>query len=209
MSRADPFADTRDGDETRVALMEATYEALSKHGYADLTIERIGEAFGKSPSLIYHHYDSKDALLVDFLEFMLDRFESDVALDDGDRADAQLQALLDHALADPIDDDRYAMTSAITELRAQAPHDETYREHFTRSDRFFHDRITGIIERGIDQGVFREVDPDRTAEMLLVAINGAMTERVTTTKEATTRSVREELDAYIRVRLLVGDSPRR
>jgi AcrR family transcriptional regulator len=209
MSRADPFADTRDGDETRVALMEATYEALSKHGYADLTIERIGEAFGKSPSLIYHHYDSKDALLVDFLEFMLDRFESDVALNDGDRADAQLQALLDHALADPIDDDRYAMTSAITELRAQAPHDETYREHFTRSDRFFHDRITGIIERGIDQGVFREVDPDRTAEMLLVAINGAMTERVTTTKEATTRSVREELDAYIRVRLLVGDSPRR
>jgi len=209
MSRADPFADTRDGDETRVALMEATYEALSKHGYADLTIERIGEAFGKSPSLIYHHYDSKDALLVDFLEFMLDRFESDVALDDGDRADAQLQALLDHALADPIDDDRYAMTSAITELRAQAPHDETYREHFTRSDRFFHNRITGIIERGIDQGVFHEVDPDRTAEMLLVAINGAMTERVTTTKEATTRSVREELDAYIRVRLLVGDSPRR
>ena len=209
MSRADPFADTRDGDETRVALMEATYEALSKHGYADLTIERIGEAFGKSPSLIYHHYDSKDALLVDFLEFMLDRFESDVALDDGDRADAQLQALLDHALADQIDDDRYAMTSAITELRAQAPHDETYREHFTRSDRFFHDRITGIIERGIDQGVFHEVDPDRTAEMLLVAINGAMTERVTTTKEATTRSVREELDAYIRVRLLVGDSPRR
>jgi AcrR family transcriptional regulator len=209
MSRADPFADTRDGDETRVALMEATYEALSKHGYADLTIERIGEAFGKSPSLIYHHYDSKDALLVDFLEFMLDRFESDVALDDGDRADAQLQALLDHALADPIDDDRYAMTSAITELRAQAPHDETYREHFTRSDRFFHDRIARIVERGIDQGVFREVDPDRTAEMLLVAINGAMTERVTTTKEATTRSVREELDAYIRVRLLVGDSPRR
>ena len=209
MSRADPFADTRDGDETRVALMEATYEALSKHGYADLTIERIGEAFGKSPSLIYHHYDSKDALLVDFLEFMLDRFESDVALDDGDRADAQLQALLDHALADPIDDDRYAMTSAITELRAQAPHDETYREHFTRSDRFFHNRITGIIERGIDQGVFHEVDPDRTAEMLLVAINGAMTERVTTTKEATTRSVRKELDAYIRVRLLVGDSPRR
>jgi AcrR family transcriptional regulator len=209
MSRADPFADTQSGDETRVALMEATYEALSKHGYADLTIERIGEAFGKSPSLIYHHYDSKDALLVDFLEFMLDRFESDVALDDGDRADAQLQALLDHALADPIDDDRYAMTSAITELRAQAPHDETYREHFTRSDRFFHDRITGIIERGIDQGVFRNVDPDRTAEMLLVAINGAMTERVTTTKEATTRSVREELDAYIRVRLLVGDNPRR
>ena len=209
MSRADPFADTQSGDETRVALMEATYEALSKHGYADLTIERIGEAFEKSPSLIYHHYDSKDALLVDFLEFMLDRFEADVALDDHEDAHAQLQALLDHALADSIDADRYAMTSAITELRAQAPHDETYREHFTRSDRFFHDRITGIIERGIDQGVFRNVDPDRMAEMLLVAINGAMTERVTTTKEATTRSVREELDAYIRVRLLVGDNPRR
>ncbi|PSQ25441.1 TetR family transcriptional regulator [Halobacteriales archaeon QS_8_65_32] len=198
----DPFRDLGDGNGTRVALMKATYEALSEHGYADLTIERIGEEFEKSVSLVYHHYDSKDALLVDFLEFMLDRFEADVAFDERDDARARLRALFDRVLSASIDDERRALMGAITELRAQAPHNEAFREQFARSDRFFHARIAAIIEAGIDQGVFRDVDPDRTAELLLTTINGAMIGRVTTAEEAPIRAVRAELDEYVRLRLL-------
>jgi len=202
MPDMDPFRDLGDGNGTRVALMKATYEALSEHGYADLTIERIGEEFEKSVSLVYHHYDSKDALLVDFLEFILDRFEADVAFDERDDARARLRALLDRVLSASIDDERRALMGAITELRAQAPHNEAFREQFARSDRFFHARIAAIIEAGIDQGVFRDVDPDRTAELLLTTINGAMIGRVTTAEEAPIRAVRAELDEYVRLRLL-------
>ena len=202
MPDMDPFRDLGDGNGTRVALMKATYEALSEHGYADLTIERIGEEFEKSVSLVYHHYDSKDALLVDFLEFILDRFEADVAFDERDDARARLRALFDRVLSASIDDERRALMGAITELRAQAPHNEAFREQFARSDRFFHARIAAIIEAGIDQGVFRDVDPDRTAELLLTTINGAMIGRVTTAEEAPIRAVRAELDEYVRLRLL-------
>ena len=202
MPDMDPFRDLGDGNGTRVALMKATYEALSEHGYADLTIERIGEEFEKSVSLVYHHYDSKDALLVDFLEFMLDRFEADVTFDERDDARARLRALFDRVLSASIDDERRALMGAITELRAQAPHNEAFREQFARSDRFFHARIAAIIEAGIDQGVFRDVDPDRTAELLLTTINGAMIGRVTTAEEAPIRAVRAELDEYVRLRLL-------
>jgi AcrR family transcriptional regulator len=204
MPDMDPFRDLGDGNGTRVALMKATYEALSEHGYADLTIERIGEEFEKSVSLVYHHYDSKDALLVDFLEFMLDRFDADVAFDARDDARARLRALFDRVLSASIDDERRALMGAITELRAQAPHNEAFREQFARSDRFFHARIAAIIEAGIDQGVFRDVDPDRTAELLLTTINGAMIGRVTTAEEAPIRAVRAELDEYVRLRLLTG-----
>jgi AcrR family transcriptional regulator len=204
MPDMDPFRDLGDGNGTRVALMKATYEALSEHGYADLTIERISEEFEKSVSLVYHHYDSKDALLVDFLEFMLDRFEADVAFDERDDARARLRALFDRVLSASIDDERRALMGAITELRAQAPHNEAFREQFARSDRFFHARIAAIIEAGIDQGVFRDVDPDRTAELLLTTINGAMIGRVTTAEEAPIRAVRAELDEYVRLRLLTG-----
>jgi AcrR family transcriptional regulator len=202
MPDMDPFRDLGDGNGTRVALMKATYEALSEHGYADLTIERISEEFEKSVSLVYHHYDSKDALLVDFLVFMLDRFEADVAFDERDDARARLRALFDRVLSASIDDERRALMGAITELRAQAPHNEAFREQFARSDRFFHARIAAIIEAGIDQGVFRDVDPDRTAELLLTTINGAMIGRVTTAEEAPIRAVRAELDEYVRLRLL-------
>ncbi|MEF8774483.1 MAG: helix-turn-helix domain-containing protein, partial [Halobacteriales archaeon] len=53
-----------DAEDTDEALMAATYRALCEHGYADLTIQQIGAEFEKSTSLLYHHYDGKDELLV-------------------------------------------------------------------------------------------------------------------------------------------------
>ena len=186
---------------TREAIMEATYRALCKHGYADLTIQRIGDEFPKSKSLLYHHYDSKDALLLDFLAFMLEHFETSVPREDYPDAAAQLQAVFNHVLPDELDEDRREFTSAMVELRAQAAHDPEYREHFTRSTRFFHDRFMTIIEDGIEAGIFREVDSDRVAALFLATIDGARFQRVTTNGDAGIPAVRAELQNYVETRL--------
>jgi AcrR family transcriptional regulator len=70
-----PLFDDEPAD-TREAIMQATYRALRAHGYARLTIQRIGDEFPKSKSLLYHHYDGKDDLLLEFLSYMLDWRES-------------------------------------------------------------------------------------------------------------------------------------
>ena len=187
---------------TREAIMRATYRALCRHGYADLTIQRIGDEFEKSKSLLYHHYGGKDDLLVEFLEYMLERFEGDVPRDEYPDAAAHLSAVLDHVFPAALSDDRVEFTTAIVELRAQAAHKPAYREHFTRSDRFFHDRLRSIVRDGIEEGVFRDVDPDRAAALLLTTITGAMVTRATTADDAHRRAVREELAAYVEARLL-------
>ncbi|OYR82216.1 TetR family transcriptional regulator, partial [Halorubrum ezzemoulense] len=69
----DPFAEPSD---TRQAILGAAFRALCEHGYANVTIQRIGDEFDKSPSLVYHHYDGKDDLLIDLLGFLLDEFEA-------------------------------------------------------------------------------------------------------------------------------------
>ncbi len=186
---------------TREAIMKATYEALCKHGYADLTIQRIGDEFPKSKSLLYHHYDSKDALLLDFLAYMLEHFETSVPQEEYPDAAAHLRAVLDHVLPDELNEDRREFTSAMVELRAQAAHDPEYREHFTRSTRFFQDRFVTIVENGIEQGVFRDVDPDRVAALLLATIDGARFQRVTTDQEEEVAAVRDELQEYVETRL--------
>ena len=190
-----------DTGDTRGAIMEATYRALCEHGYADLTIQRIGDEFPKSKSLLYHHYESKDALLLDFLAYMLEHFETSVPREEHPDAATHLQAVLDHVLPDELDEDRREFTSAMVELRAQAAHDPEYREHFTRSTRFFHDRFTAIVEEGIEGGVFRDVDPDRVASLLLATIDGARLQRVTTDDDVGTTAVREELREYVETRL--------
>ncbi|ELZ53713.1 MULTISPECIES: TetR/AcrR family transcriptional regulator [Halorubrum] len=78
----DPFAEPSD---TRQAILGAAFRALCEHGYANVTIKRIGDEFDKSQSLVYHHYDGKDDLLLDLLEYLLDQFEASIA--DGSATD--------------------------------------------------------------------------------------------------------------------------
>lgn len=191
--------------DTREAIMQATYRALCEHGYAGLTIQRIGDEFPKSKSLLYHHYEGKDELLLDFLSFMLERFEGTIPDREYDDAREHLEAILDHALPADLDPERAEFRAAMVELRAQAATDEAYREHFTRNDRFFRERFAAVVRRGIEEGIFREADPDRVAATLLATVHGVMQEEATT-DAAEPAGVREELRTYVRSRLLAEDA---
>lgn len=190
-----------DADETRTEILRATYRALCEHGYADLTIERIGEHFEKSTSLIYHHYDGKDDLLLDFLTYLLEDFEA--RQDVGTEADPseRLDGLLDWALSPPPDEEAAAFRDAITELRAQAVSDDAYRRHFEEHDELLTAGIETIVAEGIEEGVFREVDPAAVAETIHTILSGALLQGATTTT-FDPAAVREELQRYVDGRLI-------
>ena len=165
-----PFAEPSD---TRQAILGAAFRALCEHGYANLTIKRIGDEFDKSPSLVYHHYDGKDELLIDLLEYLLNEFEASMA--DGTAADPSdgidttagegteipSEAAFDRSARDQLDgyltaavdphslDDEYApdarFVTVMTELRSQAASDEAYRDHFDRSDRVFSEYLERLV----------------------------------------------------------------
>ncbi|ESP87099.1 TetR/AcrR family transcriptional regulator [Candidatus Halobonum tyrrellensis] len=181
---------------TREEIMQATYRALCDHGYADLTIQRIGDRFAKSKSLLYHHYDGKDELLLDFLSFMLEEFERTIDADPGDDPAAHFESMLDHVLAPDLPDDRREFGAAMVELRAQAAHDARYRAEFTRHDRFFRDRIARAVRAGVERGAFRSVDPDRVAAFVFTVIGGVRTHRPTSDIDDVA-VVRAELGRYL------------
>lgn len=190
---------------TREAIMEGTYRALCAHGYADLTIQKIGDEFPKSKSLVYHHYEGKDELLLDFLEFMLERFEADILGDEDADAVDYLEAVLDHVIPETVPEERAAFRRAMLELRAQAAHDDAYRDHFTRSDELFQNHLADLVRDGVEEGKFSDVDPEQVASFLLTAIDGSMLRRATTYNEASVRAMRRELDEYLEAQLLAGD----
>jgi AcrR family transcriptional regulator len=194
MSRPPSFLD--DPTDTREAIMLATYQALRKHGYANLTIQHIGDEFEKSKSLLYHHYDGKDQLLLDFLEFMLEQFEDRIPFPGVQTERAYLEAILDRVLVTPLPDDQRDFQRAMVELRAQAAHDEAYRDYFTRSDQFFRKQLAHVIRAGIERDVFEPMDPSQTAATLQAIVVGAMTQRVTS-EDDLTEAVRAEVDRYL------------
>jgi AcrR family transcriptional regulator len=199
MPAGNPFPE--EPSDTQTAIMKATFEALVEYGYAGLTIDRIDEFFPKSKSLLYHHYDGKDDLLLDFLERLIDEYEGGFGREEGADALTRLTRILDGVAAPKMREADRGFTRALVELRAQAAHDEAYREHFTTSGRFFRERIAAIVRDGSEAGTFRDVDPEQVAATLHTLATGVMTERVTD-DDAQIEAVRAELDAYVEARLL-------
>lgn len=200
MAFDEPFG--ADTGETRTAIVRATYAALIESGYENLTIQRIGDGFPKSKSLIYQHYDGKDEVLVELLEFLLDHFETQMPEPTTTNAHDCLRTILDFVLEPNPGTDRAELTKVMVELRGQAPHNETFRSYFVENDRQFRRDLAAIVDRGIEQGVYRPVDSEAVAEMLLTTMTGGIVRRATTDDDVDIAAVRAELDAYIRARLL-------
>jgi len=199
MNQGTPFLD--DPDDTREAIMRATYVALGKHGYSDLTIQRIGDEFSKSKSLLYHHYDSKDDLLLDFLEFMLTQLEEQLPVYRDSGADDHIQDIVDQTFVFGGTHTSDDFARAILELRTQGAHDDAFRSYFTRSDQFVRKHVAHTIRSGIEQGIFQDVDPQETAALFQLTFVGTMTQRVTSDDDVL-EDARAEFERYVRECLL-------
>jgi AcrR family transcriptional regulator len=88
-------------EETREAIMEATFRALSKHGYTDLRMRDIGDEFERTRPVIHYHYNSKHELIASFLEYLIGQYKDDVAVDDVDDHWERLRIRLDQCMFGP------------------------------------------------------------------------------------------------------------
>lgn len=163
--------------EAHEAIMDATYDALLEHGFADLTMQDIADEAEKSKSLLHYHYDTKQDLLVEFLEHLIERGEERAHEHADDPPREHLREFVAGGLVDN-DEEDWAFVTAVLELEAQALHDETYREQLARNEAMLRDHIADIVRDGIETGDFRDVDPESTARLILTAIDGARTQRV-------------------------------
>lgn len=178
--------------------MAATYRALCKHGYANLTMQAIADEFEKTKAVLHYHYDTKDQLLAAFLEYILDRFMDRLDVDDDD-PDARLNALIDELLLGlgNESDESHEFHTALLELRTQAPHNAAFREQLTANYDLLLDMLTAVIDDGIEQGVFHEVDAKRLATLILATMLGGRVHHVTLDREEAALDVRDALEAEV------------
>lgn len=177
--------------------MEATYRALRSHGYADLTMQDIADEAGKSKSLLHYHYDTKQDLLVAFLEHLLSWFDQKMAEIDAETPDERLTGLVDRLLPGEDDEEWERFHRGLLELRTRAPYTEAYRAQLRRNKGFLQGRFEEILEDGIAAGEFREVDTEETARFIVSALDGARSSRVTLGDDDDQRAVRAGLERFV------------
>ena len=157
--------------ESKQEIMDATYKALCKHGYADLSIQNIADEFEKGKSLIYYHYDDKEDLMLAFLNFMGEHVKKQHDNLDGVAPEKRLDELLDMTLGVE-DDEMWEFRRAFLELRAQAPKSPEFVESFEKIDGLIAENMKEILnELNVDQ-------PEKMAEILVSSIEGSVMRKV-------------------------------
>lgn len=189
--------------DVREEIMTATYEVLCEHGYTELTARDIADRTDKSKSRLFYHYDSTDALIADFVDFLLEEFERRVAAADDRPPVERLATFVDSYLYEPSAD--VSFHTALLELRAQASRDERYRKRFAESDDRLRTILEEILRDGQAAGQFREHDPGRIAALLLAALDGALVRKLTVGRDSYPDEVRAATSELVLEEVLADD----
>jgi AcrR family transcriptional regulator len=168
-------------------IMDGVYQALCDHGYAALTMQDIADECEKSKSLLHYHYDTKEELLVSFLDGILADYEEKLESRADQPPPDRLVEFIARFVFTPEDTERASFHLALLEMRSQGPFNDRIRESLCRSDKLLRSTAVDILEEGIEADVFEQVDVEETAAMLVAMLDGARTRQITLsdTDEAT------------------------
>ncbi|WP_425839950.1 TetR family transcriptional regulator [Streptomyces fractus] len=151
----------RDPEGARRALLASAVQLFEKNGYAGTSVQSIIDGADLTKGAFYHHFKTKEDVLVlvhdQFIDYQLYRARRVVANQELS-ADEVLRRLIVEALLEPMAIYKSEITVYLQERRYLSG--EVFagiREKREEFERYFLD----VIERGIEQGVFRPLGPPR------------------------------------------------
>lgn len=196
MSDSDGSASEKD---TEVVIMEATFRALSEHGYKDLRMRHIGEEMELTRQVIHYHYDGKYDLLSSFLEYVIEQYEGSVEVAADADPRTELDARIDQCLFGPEFDEftHWDRMRVYHELYAYAQNDDRHREVFNEHYARIRGSIVEVIEAGIERGTFREVDAERMGQLITDLIHAARGRRIALGHEDAPEETRRAIDEFV------------
>jgi TetR/AcrR family transcriptional repressor of bet genes len=92
------------GEATRLALLEAAIQSVSRHGLSGTTLSTVAEQAGVSRASVGFHFKGKEQLLSAALDLALQRYETSfrTALGVAATPTAKLEAILTHDVTFPV-----------------------------------------------------------------------------------------------------------
>ncbi len=193
--------------DTEEVIMEATFRAISRHGYADLRMRDIGDEMEMTRQVIHYHFDGKYDLLSSFLEYIIDQYEGSVDVDEDADPKTELAVRIDQCLFGPEFDEfsHWDRMKVFHELYSHAQNDDQHREIFNSHYERMRDSIVAVVEKGMEDGVFRTVDAEQMGQLLTDVIHAARGRKISLGHDDAPEDARDAIDDFILDSLYVSD----
>jgi TetR/AcrR family transcriptional regulator, fatty acid metabolism regulator protein len=159
-------------DGRRDEIVRAALRLILKMGSNQVTLADIAEQVGVSKGLISYYFPKKEDVFVAVLEQIIERLTGD--FDSFRRADApafdKLKMIFNNLFGNEKRARRYY--TVVIDYMAQAIRERQVQEYTQLIYGSYRQYMEEIIAEGIATGEFREVDPRRSASMVLGLMEG-------------------------------------
>ena len=150
----------------REEIFEAALRCFNDAGYHRTTIDAIAASIGISKGGIYYHFGSKKALFIELYKSKVNRYFDEVSapLQQASGADQILRDLLRRS--EEVFHEHLDVLRFLLEFAAIGSRDAAIRRELTET---YQNRVTvfrQLIQKGIDDGIFKPVDSANVARVL-------------------------------------------
>lgn len=162
-------------EEKRKQILHAAFRALSERGYDAVTLQTIADHAEVSKGVVHYYFESKEAVLVELLEWLTGRISAkeQSAVGEQHTATGKLTAYIGTAFPGPAQN--RAFYRVYLDFLARASRIPVYREINQR----FYESCAGIstevLTLGQQEGIFsKELSPEKTAPVIRAIIDGCL-----------------------------------
>ena len=155
--------------ETYNKILSAAHRLFVKQGYTATSMRQVAQAAGIGKATIYHHFPEKQSIVMALLQRNITRMEESLQLV---RAESHPRGRIQVA-AEASVDFLFESADILQIVRREIPGGrDQMLDSFARFFQEYMALLADAVQRGIEQGLFRPVDPVNTARVLMTMIQG-------------------------------------
>lgn len=192
-----------DRNDAERELLEATGDAIAEHGVSDVTTQKIADEWGRSQSLVHYYYETKEELVVAYIEYLHEKISREYAEHDDD---PPLERLEQAVVWNDGDGENSPASLALFDLHGNAPFNERYQNALNELESEARDFLERAIEDGIEAGTFGSVSPAEVATLLLSVHDGGILRTATLGRKTDGELLKSGIERYVTHVLLTEEA---
>lgn len=160
------------GRDRRSELVRTVYRVMARDGVHRVPLQKIADAAGVSKGLLLYHFATKDAMVLEAMQWVLEATDTRIRarLEDEADSDCILATILDAIWIDPAANrDFFRFYLDGVEHQARSPQ---FDEFGDRGRLIIEKLYAEVITDGVARGLFEVDDPETAAVQMRAIIEG-------------------------------------